>query len=195
MKHSEKMINLLKSNSRGFTLIELVLTVIAIGIFGAITANILGNASKVYDATLKKQKFVSEARHSFFRLNRDFNLQTWAMNDDISNPKSLNIESANGWQLQYDLQTNNNLRLNLIQHSNLSPTSEVLSKNTYYPSSNVLYYDNQDNIVSDSYQSNNINLAKIRILFNDPTNGYSMNIESYAYPYNFKFGKPMDYHD
>ena len=195
MKHSEKMINLLKSNSRGFTLIELVLTVIAIGIFGAITANILGNASKVYESTLKKQKFVSEARHSFFRLNRDFNLQTWAMNDDISNPKSLNIESANGWQLQYDLQTNNNLRLNLIQHSNLSPTSEVLSKNTYYPSSNVLYYDNQDNIVSDSYQSNNINLAKIRILFNDPTNGYSMNIESYAYPYNFKFGKPMDYHD
>tara|TARA_Y100000287_G_C14143621_1_gene315957 strand:- start:74 stop:661 length:588 start_codon:yes stop_codon:yes gene_type:complete len=195
MKHPEKMINLLKSNSRGFTLIELVLTVIAIGIFGAITANILGNASKVYESTLKKQKFVSEARHSFFRLNRDFNLQTWAMNDDISNPKSLNIESANGWQLQYDLQTNNNLRLNLIQHSNLSPTSEVLSKNTHYPSSNVLYYDNHYNIVSDSYQSNNINLAKIRILFNDPTHGYSMNIESYAYPYNFKFGKPMDYHD
>ena len=195
MKHPEKMINLLKINSRGFTLIELVLTVIAIGIFGAITANILGNASKVYESTLKKQKFVSEARHSFFRLNRDFNLQTWAMNDDISNPKSLNIESANGWQLQYDLQTNNNLRLNLIQHSNLSPTSEVLSKNTHYPSSNVLYYDNQDNIVSDSYHSNNINLAKIKILFNDPIHGYSMNIESYAYPYNFKFGKPMDYHD
>ena len=40
-----------------------------------------------------------------------------------------------------------------------------------------------------------INLAKIRILFNDPIHGYSMNIESYAYPYNFKFGKPMDYHD
>ena len=195
MKHSEKMINLLKNNSRGFTLIELVLTVIAIGIFGAITANILGNASKVYESTLKKQKFVSEARHSFFRLNRDFNLQTWAMNDDISNPKSLNIESANGWQLQYDLQTNNNLRLNLIQHSNLSPTSEVLSKNTHYSSSNVLYYDNQNNIVSDSYNSSIINLAKIRILFNDPTHGYSMNIESYAYPYNFKFGKPMDYHD
>lgn len=195
MKHTGKIINLLKSNSRGFTLIELVLTVIAIGIFGAITANILGNASKVYESTLKKQKFVSEARHSFFRLNRDFNLQTWAMNDDISNPKSLNIESANGWQLQYDLQTNNNLRLNLIQHSNLSPTSEVLSKNTHYPSSNVSYYDNQNNIVSDSYNSSIINLAKIRILFNDPTNGYSMNIESYAYPYNFKFGKPMDYHD
>ena len=195
MKHTEKIINLLKSNSIGFTLIELVLTVIAIGIFGAITANILGNASKVYESTLKKQKFVSEARHSFFRLNRDFNLQTWATNDDISNPKLLNIESANGWQLQYDLQTNNNLRLNLIQHSNLSPTSEVLSKNTHYPSSSVMYYDNQDNIISDSYNSSIINLAKIRILFNDPTHGYSMNIESYAYPYNFKFGKPMDYHD
>ena len=166
MKHTEKIIILLKSNSRGFTLIELVLTVIAIGIFGAITANILGNASKVYESTLKKQKFVSEARHSFFRLNRDFNLQTWAMNDDISNPKSLNIESANGWQLQYDLQTNNNLRLNLIQHSNLSPTSEVLSKNTHYPSSNVLsingmsiIFDQETKILTFSFQNDDMDAA------------------------------------
>ena len=53
----------------------------------------------------------------------------------------------------------------------------------------------EDNIVSDSYHSNNINLAKIKIHYNDSIHGYSMNIESYAYPYNFKFGKPMDYHD
>ena len=31
----------LKINSQGFTLIELILTVIAIGVFGGITANIL----------------------------------------------------------------------------------------------------------------------------------------------------------
>ena len=40
-----------------------------------------------------------------------------------------------------------------------------------------------------------LNLAKIKIHYNDSIHGYSMNIESYAYPYNFKFGKPMDYHD
>jgi prepilin-type N-terminal cleavage/methylation domain-containing protein len=37
-----------KYSSQGFTLIELIITVIAIGIFGGITANILANASKVY---------------------------------------------------------------------------------------------------------------------------------------------------
>ena len=67
----------IKKTTKGFTLIELILTVIAIGIFGNITANILGNASKIYKETLNKQKFVSEARHSFFRINRDLNLQTW----------------------------------------------------------------------------------------------------------------------
>ena len=66
----------IKKTTKGFTLIELILTVIAIGIFGNITANILGNASKIYKETLNKQKFVSEARHSFFRINRDLNLQT-----------------------------------------------------------------------------------------------------------------------
>ena len=44
----------IKKTTKGFTLIELILTVIAIGIFGNITANILGNASKIYKETLNK---------------------------------------------------------------------------------------------------------------------------------------------
>jgi len=181
--------------SEGFTLIELILTVIAIGIFGSITASILGNASKVYKETLNKQKFVSESRHSFFRLNRDLNLQTWPNNDDISSSKSINIKSASNWQLQYNIQSNDHLKLNLIQHPNIDPTSQTVSKLVHYPSSNIFYYNNQNILISNNAESNSVNLAKIGFLFKDEDHGYSLNLESYAYPYNFKFGKPMDYHE
>ena len=59
MKHNKNIIKSLKNTSKGFTLIELIITVIAIGVFGSITANILANASKIYSETLNKQKFVS----------------------------------------------------------------------------------------------------------------------------------------
>ena len=96
MKHSEKMINLLKSNSRGFRLIELVLTVIAICIFGAITANILGNASKVYDATLKKQKFVSDEAGAIPKKMKDG--EGWVLPSDMGKLKRSDFETEEDYQ-------------------------------------------------------------------------------------------------
>ena len=189
------MNNSLKRSSKGFTLIELIITVIAIGIFGGITANILGNASKIYSETLNKQKFVSEARSSFFRLNRELSLQTWPTNDDISSSKIINIESSDNWELQYSIQSNNKLRLNLIQHPGLDPTSQILSKITDYSSSNIYYYNNENSLVNNNSDANSVSLTKLGILFNDPTHNYSMNLESYILPYNFSFGRPLDYHE
>ena len=148
MKQNKEKENPLKISSYGFTLIELIITVIAIGIFGAITANILGNASKVYSKTLNKQKFVSEVRSSFFRLNREINLQTWPTNDDISSSKTINIKGSDNWESQYSIQSNNKLRLNLIQHPGLDPTSQILSEKINFSSSNIYYYNNQNNLVT-----------------------------------------------
>ena len=195
MKNNKEKNSSPKSTENGFTLIELIITVIAIGIFGAITANILGNASKVYSKTLNKQKFVSEVRSSFFRLNREINLQTWPTNDDISSSKTINIKGSDNYESQYNFQSNNKLRLNLIQHPNLSPTSQILSEKINFSSSNIFYYNNQNNLVTNNSDANSVNLNRISILFNHPTHGYTMNLDSYVSPYNFKFGKPMDYHE
>ena len=195
MKQNKEKEGPLKITSSGFTLIELIITVIAIGIFGAITANILGNASKVYSKTLNKQKFVSEVRSSFFRLNREINLQTWPTNDDISSSKTINIKGSDNYESQYNFQSNNKLRLNLIQHPNLSPTSQILSEKINFSSSNIFYYNNQNNLITNNSDANSVNLNRISILFNHPTHGYTMNLDSYVSPYNFRFGKPMDYHE
>ena len=195
MKQNKEKNRSLKNTSKGFTLIELIITVIAIGIFGAITANILGNASKVYSKTLNKQKFVSEVRSSFFRLNRDINLQTWPTNDDISSSKTINIKGSDNWESQYNFQSNNKLRLNLIQHPNLNPTSQILSEKINFSSSNIYYYDNQNSLVTNNSDANSVSFNRLSILFDHPIHGYSMNLDSYISPYNFQFGKPMDYHE
>ena len=184
-----------KNTSKGFTLIELIITVVAIGIFGSITANILANASKIYSETLKKQKFVSEARSSFFQLNRNLSLQTWPTNDNIINSKIIDIKSANNTRLQYSFLSNSELRFSIFQHPNLDPTSQTLSTITDFNSSNIFYYDAQNNFITDDLYSDNITLNKINILFNNSSDGYLMNFESYISPYNYQFGKPMDYHE
>lgn len=184
-----------KNTSEGFTLIELIITVVAIGIFGSITANILANASKIYSETLKKQKFVSEARSSFFQLNRNLSLQTWPTNDNIINSKTIDIKSANNTRLQYSFLSNSELRFSIFQHPNLDPTSQTLSTITDFNSSNIFYYDAQNNFITDDSYSDNITLNKINILFNNSSDGYLMNFESYNSPYNYQFGKPMDYHE
>ena len=185
----------IKNTSKGFTLIELIITVVAIGIFGSITTNILANASKIYSDTLKKQKFVSEARSSFFQLNRNLNLQTWPSNDNVGNSKIINIQSANNTQLQYSFLSTSELRFNILQHPNLDPTSQTLSTITDFNSSNIYYYDDQNNFITDDLYSNNITLTKINVLFNNSRSGYLMNFESYISPQNYQFGKPMDYHE
>ena len=184
-----------KKTSQGFTLIELIITVIAIGVFGGITASVLASASKIYSETLNKQKFVSEARSSFFRLNRDLNLQTWPTNDDISSSKTINIISADNGELQYNIQNTNKLQLYLIQHPSFDPTSQLLSEITNYSSSNIYYYNSQNNLISTNSEANYVILNRLNILYNKPTDGYSMMLDSYVSPYNFKFGKPMDYHE
>ena len=185
----------IRNTLKGFTLIELIITVVAIGIFGGITANILANASKIYSDTLKKQKFVSEARSSFFQLNRNLNLQTWPTNDNTGNSKIINIQSANNTQLQYSFLNNSELRFNILQHPNLDPTSQTLSTITDFNSSNIYYYDAQNNFISDDVLADNITLNKVSVLFSYPSSGYLMNFESYISPYNYQFGKPMDYHE
>ncbi len=195
MKNNKEKNSSPKNTANGFTLIELIITVIAIGIFGAITANILGTASKVYSQTLNKQKFLSEVRSSFFRLNREINLQTWPTNDDISSSKTINIKGSDNWESQYSIQSNNKLRLNLIQHPGLDPTSQILSEKINFSSSNIYYYNSQNNLVTNNSDANSVSLNRISILFNYPTHGYSMNLDSYVSPYNFRFGKPMDYHE
>ena len=65
----------LKKSESGFTLIELIIVILVISIFGALTADILANAVNIYSSALTRQKFISEARSSFFKIKREASWQ------------------------------------------------------------------------------------------------------------------------
>ena len=57
-----------KKSSSGFTMIEIIIVIATMAIFGALTAEILSNATTVYSSSLGRQQFISEARSSFFKI-------------------------------------------------------------------------------------------------------------------------------
>ena len=57
-------------SSNGFTLIEILIVIGAIAVFGALTAGMLANATDIYSDSLKRQKFISQARSSFLKIAR-----------------------------------------------------------------------------------------------------------------------------
>ena len=56
---------ILKSKQKGFTMIEILIVIITVAVFGSITTLMLANASKIYSTSLKRQKLITESRSTF----------------------------------------------------------------------------------------------------------------------------------
>ena len=71
------MIKLVKKKkmSKGFTMIEIIIVIIVIAVLGAVSAEIIGNASKIYSTTLLKQKKKKKARYTFSKVSRETSWQ------------------------------------------------------------------------------------------------------------------------
>ena len=55
----------------GFTMIEIVIVIVLIGVIGSMAASILFQGSDIYVNETNRQGFVSEARSSFWRIIRE----------------------------------------------------------------------------------------------------------------------------
>ena len=81
-------------NSDGFTIIELLIVIAVVAVFGALTAGMLANATDIYSDSLERQKFISEVRSSFFKIIREATWQKSYTSFAGSNNKKLNIYST-----------------------------------------------------------------------------------------------------
>ena len=73
-------------NQTGFTLIEMVLVILAIGIIGTMAAAMLGQGADIYKETVYRQSFLSQARSTFWRMSREGGLQRNSDNFNLSGP-------------------------------------------------------------------------------------------------------------
>jgi prepilin-type N-terminal cleavage/methylation domain-containing protein len=181
----------MKKTNHGFTLVEMLIVIVAVGIIGSITARLLFQGSDMFVKETNRQGFISEARSSFWRVFRESHGQSSKEEYTFSSSNNLFIRHSNNIQKQILV---DDQYLNLkIGNGSQNKLSDKLS------TSSLTYYDNNYNIISPSQggltqdQAKSIHISKIDFTFvNDED---TIKLSSFIYPYNFKYGEKMTYHE
>ncbi len=61
----------MRKANQGFTLVEMLIVIVAVGIIGSITARLLFQGSDIFVGETNRQGFISEVRSSFWRVFRE----------------------------------------------------------------------------------------------------------------------------
>tara|TARA_B110000444_G_C18750805_1_gene552709 strand:+ start:159 stop:719 length:561 start_codon:yes stop_codon:yes gene_type:complete len=178
-------------NARGFTLIEVVIVIAVMGIFGLITTDMLANATKIYSSSIKHQKFISESRSSFNRMLRDISTQKNHTSFFGSSLKKINISTSQNELMDYELSNDGTIRTN----NSLIPSAdnEVLTDVLNYSSSNIYYFNKNKNIINPEQELGEIEYIEIDLSFNYEEK--NMRFKGISFPYNFRLGTPMSFHE
>ena len=185
----------MRSSQKGFTMIEMVLVIVAVGIIGSMAAAMLFQGSDIFVKETNRQGFVSEARSAFWRLMRDTQGQSSPADFILSDQNSLYVKNGKG-DLK-DFQTGSsgyfNFRMGTESYNSLSNSLG------YSQSNGFTFYDNSFNVISPSSgglteaQAKTVHLSKLDLTFVNDTD--TLSLSSFVYPHNFRFGSKMSYHD
>ena len=185
----------MRSSQKGFTMIEMVLVIVAVGIIGSMAAAMLFQGSDIFVKETNRQGFVSEARSAFWRLMRDTQGQSSPADFILSDQNSLYVKNGKG-DLK-DFQTGSsgyfNFRMGTGSYNSLSNSLG------YSQSNGFTFYDNSFNVVSPSSggltvaQAKTVHLSKLDLTFINDMD--TLSLTSFVYPHNFRFGSKMSYHD
>jgi len=183
------------NTQKGFTMIEIVMVIVLIGVIGSLAANILFQGSDIYISETNRQGFVSEARSSFWRMMREAQGQASPADFSTSDQRNLSLKNSKGETVDFitDSEGKINRKLN---NGDPNLLSDVFS---FSNSNGFSYLDKNFNIITPS-QSNlsieeaeTVHLIKLELTF--LKNSDRLSLSSYIYPYNFRFGKNMSYHN
>ena len=185
----------MRSSQKGFTMIEMVIVIVAVGIIGSMAAAMLFQGSDIFVKETNRQGFVSEARSAFWRLMRETQGQSSPADFILSDQNSLYVMNGKG-DLK-DFQTGStgyfNFRMGTGSYNSLSNSLG------YSQSNGFTFYDNSFNVISPSSgglteaQAKTVHLSKLDLTFVNDTD--ILSLSSFVYPHNFRFGSKMSYHD
>ena len=184
---------------RGFTMIEIIIVIVLIGVIGSLAANILFQGSDIYVSETNRQGFVSEARSSFWRIMRESQGQASSADFSSSGQKFLGLKNAKGETIDFLTESTGEFKRRLNDGN-----YNVLSNSLSYSDSEFSYFDNNFNKinVSQSDLSNEaaetVHLIKLDLIFlknENLNNEDKLSLSSYVYPLNFGLGKNMSYHN
>lgn len=182
-------------NQDGFTLIEIVLVILAIGIIGTMAAAMLGQGADIYKETVYRQSFLGQARSTFWRLGREAGNQQKTEHFSLSSATNFYVTNAKSETIQFAFSGSNGLNYT-SPSSTIYPLSNQLNPQT----STLRYYNDElSEIALTTGQSLTQSRAdSVRLIYMDMVfkkDDDSVRFSSFIYPQNFRFGKKMSYHE
>ena len=179
-------------SQQGFTLIEMVMVTIAIGIIGSMAATMLFQGADIYVDETRRQGFISEARSAFWRLQRDTQGQTNPLDFTFSDANSVYVRNASGEQKNYQIDSGG---LFSLEKNN---TTYTLSNMAHYNNSSFQFYNSSYAAISPSSggmteaEAAAVHLTKLTVTF--AADQDTINMSAWVFPQNFRFGTKMSYH-
>ena len=189
-----KQDNLVKSQ-KGFSLIEIILVILAIGIIGTMAASMLAQGADIYKETVYRQSFLGQARSAFWRMSRESGLQRSASNFTLSGPKYLYSRNAHNQNVQFRLLNASNLNYTAVSGTTYPLSSQLKTQQSLFRYYNQSFTEIQlsGNQTLSSSQAETVHLLQLDMSFKQDDD--SIRFSSFIYPQNFRFGKKMSYHD
>lgn len=180
---------------KGFTLIEMVLVIVAVGIIGSMAATMLFQGADVFISETNRQGFVSANRSAFWKLMRETQGQNSPNDFTLSDHNSLYLRNVSGTQKEY--QTSSPGTFNYREGSG---SYNSLSNSYHYEmSTGFQFYNSNFSLITPSSgglsltQAKTVKLSKLDMSFVSDTD--TLSLSTYVYPQNFRFGTKMTFHE
>ena len=185
------MVKYTKAASKGFTLVEIVIVIMTVAVFGTITTVMLANASKIYSSSIKRQKLITEARSTFFKILREASWQKSYSGFAGSNNKKLVIIPGDGNNISYEIRQTNDVIQNNEQISGAN--DKIITDKVEYSNSLVTYKNSAGNSIDIENQISDIKSLELTLKFNQEN--HSLLFHGKVIPYNLRIGRAMSYHE
>ena len=185
------MVKYTKATSKGFTLVEIVIVIMTVAVFGTITTVMLANASKIYSSSIKRQKLITEARSTFFKILREASWQKSYSSFAGSNNKKLVIIPGDGNNISYEIRQTNDVIQKNEQISGAN--NKIITDKIEYSNSLVTYKNGDGNSIDIENQISDIKSLELTLKFNQENQ--SLLLHGKVIPYNLRIGRAMSYHE
>lgn len=182
----------MKKTQSGFTFIEVVISLAIVGVISGLSISMLLQGTEIFVGAKDDSHLMNESRTAVWRISRDIHNLSSNHLLELSDDNRLYVEDARENEVDFVLD-NTAININRNQQENI--LTEFLD-NTLI--NNFKYITTENSVLNSSSpisgdEASSVNLIKLDLQFSK--DNQKINLGTHVYPYSFKFGKKMSYHD
>jgi prepilin-type N-terminal cleavage/methylation domain-containing protein len=176
----------------GFTFIEVALSLAIVGVISALSISMLLQGSEIFMGAKDDNRLMDEARSAIWRISRDSHNLASSHLLELSKSDRIYLKNAKNKQVDFSL-SGSYININRNQQQNV--LSEFLDNTT---GNDINYLTIANDTINNATALSSENASSVNLLrfdFKFSKESQVLILGTHVYPYGFKFGKKMSYHD